>query len=134
MRGEVPRGERASRGGSVLRECKCRGRGGRNRIRINDLLLHSRQRPRRGAGPDPGLRGGPPGRHSGEARTLAAERPGAPGGVRTVRALRNGSYYFLARRFRFTYAPIFFVISEWPMGLEPMADPSVSAQPLKLIA
>src|SRR6185369_18081882 len=105
----------------------------RGRLRLHHLLVQSHQRARRGAGPDAGLRGGPSGRHSGEGRSLAAERPGAPGGVRTVRALRNGSY-FLARRFRFTYAQIFFVISEGPMGLEPMTDSSVSSQPLKLIA
>ena len=42
--------------------------------------------------------------------------------------------YFFASFFRFTYAQIFFVISEGPMGVEPMTDSSVSLHPLKLIA
>jgi hypothetical protein len=35
--------------------------------------------------------------------------------------------------FRFTYAQIFFVISDGPIGLEPKIDSTVSSQPLKLI-
>jgi hypothetical protein len=42
--------------------------------------------------------------------------------------------YFLPSRFFFTYAQIFFVISEGPIGLSPMTDSSVSVQPLKLSA
>jgi hypothetical protein len=42
--------------------------------------------------------------------------------------------YFFASFFRFTYAQIFLVISEGPIGVDPMTDSSVSLHPLKLIA
>ena len=43
----------------------------------------------------------------------------APGRLRTIRPAPKRAYFF-ARRFFFTYAQIFFVISEGPMGLSPM--------------
>ncbi len=60
------------------------------------------------------------------------ERPEGAGQAQDdpVRVQRT---YFVARRFRLTYAQIFFVISEGPMGLAPMTASSVSLQPLKLM-
>src|SRR5215813_3167758 len=66
-------------------------------------------------------------------------RPGEPGPERPEGAgqaqddpVGLHTDYFLPRRFFLTYAQIFFVISEGPMGLSPMTDSSVSVQPLKL--
>src|SRR6266542_2282634 len=67
------------------------------------------------------------------ARCPGPERPEGAGQAQDdpVRVQRA---YFLPRRFRFTYAQIFFVISDGPVGLSPMTASSVSLQPLKLIA
>jgi hypothetical protein len=67
-------------------------------------------------------------------RRKTAERPEGAGQAQDDPRSAQWSPYLPAMRFFFTYAQIFFVISEGPMGLGPMTDSSVSVQPLKLIA
>ena len=66
---------------------------------------------------------------------VKSRRPERPGGAGLAQDDPVGTQrlYFLASLFRFTYAQIFFVISEGPMGAPPMTAYMVSLHPLKLI-
>src|SRR3989338_6780269 len=62
------------------------------------------------------------------------ERPGGAGQAQDDPARVQRVDYRFPSLFRFTYAKIFFVITEGPMGVLPMIFSIESLQPLKLIA
>src|ERR1041385_4810478 len=111
-RGRGPR-SRAGRGAA--------GCGGRRRRRRAWLSVGGGARGSQATGSGPAA--------SGTANRRILEAPGEPWMIR----FETPPVYFFASFFLFTYAQIFFVISEGPISAEPITDSSVSLQPLKLI-
>src|SRR5262249_3209318 len=151
-------GLRPARVGHPVRLVQRLGRRRRQGLRLPRVLVQSRRRADGGTGIRAGSRGtaprpdsrsrahlipaprprdtdGPPddgSRRASRERVTGRLVPEAPG--RRDGPAESSGYYFFASFFFFTYAQIFFVISEGPMGLLPMTSSSVSLHPLKLIA